>query len=195
MVLDACWTGVLEAARFAGTENEWLVLLLGARGYPLGEHRRIGGVDPRLYGEQLHVPWLMRFPEGRGRLARSSQLTSPLDLMPTLLEWIGGTADDESADFDGMSTLPLVATARPAWREALVASSRSGPRAIRTAEWCLRQEAANDGHDELYVRPDDRWEFNDVAKLCPDLIERLAGTMHEILKRITAGEPTRANRF
>jgi hypothetical protein len=26
---------------------------------------------------------------------------------------------------------------------------------------------------ELFVRPDDRWEANDVAKLCPDVVEEL----------------------
>ena len=190
MVLDACWHGVLEAAQSAGAEQEWLVLLLGARGYPLGEHRRIGGVDPRLYGEQLHVPWLMRFPDGRGRLARGGQLTSPLDLLPTLLDWIGGPAHHEPADFDGRSTLPLVATPRPAWRDALVTASSSGPRAIRTAEWCLRQDAANNGHDELYVRPDDRWEINDVAKLCPDVIEGLTRAINEFLEWTTHGDPS-----
>jgi hypothetical protein len=30
---------------------------------------------------------------------------------------------------------------------------------------------------ELYVRPDDRWEANDVAKLCPDVVEELRDSL------------------
>jgi arylsulfatase A-like enzyme len=173
MVLDACWNGILEAVQTSEAALPWLVMLIGARGYPLGEHGRVGGVDARLYGEQLHVPWLIRFSDGRGQLARSGQLTSPLDVMPTLLDWVDGGGKEEPAHFDGMSTLPLIGAARPVWRDTLIAASESGPRAIRTAEWCLRQDTTADGLDELYVRPDDRWETNDVAKLCPHVIERL----------------------
>ncbi|MEX2310690.1 MAG: sulfatase-like hydrolase/transferase [Pirellulales bacterium] len=178
MALDASWEGLLEAVQSAGVNQEWLVVLLGARGYPLGEHRRIGGDDPRLYAEQLHVPWLMRFPDSRGRLARSGQLASPLDLLPTLMEWIGG-ADHAPTKLDGLSVLPLIGSARPAWRESLIAVSAAGHRAIRTAEWSLRQDAAAQQQPELYVRPDDRWEFNDVAKLCPEVLETLTRAMDE----------------
>jgi hypothetical protein len=85
--------------------------------------------------------------------------------------------------------LPLVTTARPAWRDGLVTASAAGHRAIRTAEWCLRQDAAADEHVELYVRPDDRWEINDVAKLCPEVIETLIPALNAFLRRMSQGEP------
>jgi hypothetical protein len=164
MVLDECWESLLHAL---GPADRWLASLLGARGYPLGEHHRVGGVDPRLYGEQLHVPWLMRFPDASGSLARASQLTTHLDVAPSLIH---------SSDSAGVRA--LVTTARTPWRDALVATSPAGHRAIRTAGWCLRRgpeprldETATAQGDvqtsdfELFVRPDDRWEANDVAKL------------------------------
>jgi arylsulfatase A-like enzyme len=169
----------------AGAAHEWLVMLLGARGFPLGEHRRIGGVDPRLYGEQLHIPWLVRLPDGAGRLGRGGELTTPLDLMPTLLDWLGDVASD--IRLDGTSILPLVTHSRSAWRDSVVSVSQGGQRAIRTAEWCLRRDAPNNEPGELYVRPDDRWEANDVAKLCPSVEEQLTGTMEEHLKCLSQG--------
>ena len=111
LVLDECWHNLAEAIESAA-DNQWLVILIGARGYPLGEHRRIGGVDSRLYSEQLHVPWLIRFPDARGQLARSGALTSHLDVSPTLIEWISGEDDSTSLNVDGLSAVPLATANR-----------------------------------------------------------------------------------
>jgi arylsulfatase A-like enzyme len=173
MVLDECCETLLGAVDSADPANQWLVSLIGARGYPLGEHRRVGGIDPRLYGEQLHVPWLIRFPDNAGRLGRSGQLTSHADLAPSLVDSVHGT-----------SVRALTTTARPPWRDALLATSAAGHRALRTAEWCLRQEPDPQSEQittELFVRPDDRWEANDVAKLCSEVVETLANRLNAAL--------------
>ncbi len=77
--------------------------------------------------------------------------------------------------------------------------------AIRTKSWCLRTSAtdtddmsageypasasdATSQQFELFVRPDDRWEANDVSKLCPDVVEELQAAASEFLKRIEAGD-------
>ncbi len=48
--------------------------------------------------------------------------------------------------------------------------SPDGSLFIRTAEWLLRR--ANDSN-RLYVKPDDRWEANDIAALCADDLTEL----------------------
>jgi arylsulfatase A-like enzyme len=180
MVLDACWETLLNALDAA--ENEWLVMLVGARGFPLGEHGRIGGVDPRLYAEQLHVPWLIRFSDKRGQLSRSTALTTHADLLPTLIEAIGDEEKINELDLAGTSVISLISGRRTTWRDAICLHSPAAC-AIRTPAWCLREDlvATNSNVDpsgqarepELYVRPDDRWEANDVAKLCPEVVEEL----------------------
>jgi arylsulfatase A-like enzyme len=158
MLLDASLEGLLASIEPGGRED-WTILLLGVRGYPLGEHGRIGGVDGRLFAEQLHVPMIWRFADAQHRLSRSGKLISLADV-PTMIE---GLADQRLV-------IPQ--------HEALHAAGPHGARAIRTASWCLR----SDGHfgervagrsNELYVRPDDRWEANDVADLCPREVEEL----------------------
>ncbi len=189
MVFDACWEALREAVARGGESGDWLVMLLGVRGFPLGEHRRVGGVDRRLYTEQLHVPWLVRFPDGMGRLARSDRLVSPLDLLPTLMDWIGGDANKNGARCDGRSVLPLVRSARAPWRDALLSgSNNSDTRAIRTPGWSMRYDEPAAG-GELFVRPDDRWEANDVAALCPEVAEGLIRTAERTAARIRTGEP------
>jgi arylsulfatase A-like enzyme len=157
-------------------------------------------VEERLYGEQLHVPWLIQFPGGHGRLARSAALTSHVDLLPTIVQWIGEDRQRDVAKFDGINLLPLTSAAKANWRDALFAMSRpAGSSAIRTANWCLLQHNAADhsgrrsttgaSDAELYVRPDDRWEANDVAKICPDIVEQLARASDSLALQITRGLP------
>ena len=179
---------LLDTVDTVGGAERWLVSLLGARGFPLGEHRRVGGVDPRLYGEQLHVPWLIRFPDAAGRLARSGQLTTHLDLSPSLVDSI-----------DGANVRRLAASARQCMAGRAHCHELGGHRAIRTADWCLRQNADPPTADagtrgwrrvaigcRLFVRPDDRWEANDVAKLCPDLVESLSKRLERIIVTMLA---------
>jgi arylsulfatase A-like enzyme len=191
MLLDDCWHGLWTAVERTWPAGGWLVVLIGARGFPLGEHKRLGGVDPRLHVEQLHVPWLIRFPDGRGRLSRRRQLVSHLDIYPTLMDWLqvdtkmtlDRMATSQSSAIAGRSVLPLVEHANAAWRELLV-SAQGTARSVRTDEWTLRWDlpagglADDAGRAELYVRPDDRWEANDVATRCPDVVARLSEASH-----------------
>jgi arylsulfatase A-like enzyme len=185
MILDECMENLMKAID-AHTDDEWLVTLVGARGFPLGEHGRIGGVDKRTHAEQLQVPWLMRFPDGRGQLARVAALTSHCDLLPSTLDWMDLDRKPGHSEFDGMSIVPFASTIEMQWRDAIISASTSA-RSIRTATWCLREDLAQeDGTatsrkaeftSELYVRPDDRWEANDVAKLCPEVVVELQAAL------------------
>lgn len=156
MVLDACFDGLCQTIEASGKHGKWLVVLCGVRGFPLGEHGRVGGVDGRLFAEQLHVPLVCRLPNGLDRLTRNADLVSPADLPTALLGFA-----------DGDFVVPQ--------RDALIAEGPAGVRAIRTADWSLRYdptaasvEFRDDSCCELYVRPDDRWETNNVAALCTE---------------------------
>ncbi|HPP53699.1 MAG TPA: sulfatase-like hydrolase/transferase, partial [Thermoguttaceae bacterium] len=87
MVLDACLGGLAIFLADSGLEKELLWVLLGARGYPLGEHGRLGPCDEALYSELVQTPWIMVYPDGLGATARSQALVEPADLWATLLGW------------------------------------------------------------------------------------------------------------
>jgi arylsulfatase A-like enzyme len=171
MVLDACFEGLLRTIEEGPQRGKWLVILCGVRGLPLGEHGRVGGIDGRLFAEQLHVPLICCFPDGRDRLSRSASLVSLADL-PTAL--LGDPRDG--------FVVPQ--------RDALVATGPAGIRAARTTDWSLRQDPAaasiasrDELCCELYVRPDDRWEANNVAALCPEEAAALLARLDEGLAR------------
>ena len=179
IALDACIAAVLHAVIESRTSQSWLVVFCGVRGFPLGEHGRVGGIDDRMYAEQLHVPMLWRFPGGQGQLARDANLASHLELLPTIVDWIDrGTPPNLIEAANASSLLPRLAHFSAAQRPAAISASTSGALSIRTAEWSLRSEPrlaadVETAKAELFVRPDDRWEANDIAGLCPDVVDRL----------------------
>ena len=70
--------------------------------------------------------------------------------------------------------------------DAVTAAGPAGERSMRTADWSLRcepsaadEENREESQCQLFVRPDDRWEANDVAALCRDIVESLLARMRE----------------
>ncbi|MEX2113181.1 MAG: sulfatase-like hydrolase/transferase, partial [Pirellulales bacterium] len=82
-LLDLCLGALADHLDETGLATNSLWSLLGARGYPLGEHRRVGRCDEVLYNETVQIPWLLRFPDGLGCMARSQSLVVPCDLPGT----------------------------------------------------------------------------------------------------------------
>jgi hypothetical protein len=52
-------------------------------------------------------------------------------------------------------------------------------RALRTPAWLLR--TPDEGPAELYAKPGDRWEVNEVANLCPEVAAGLQAALAECL--------------
>jgi hypothetical protein len=201
LAFDALWQSVAESILATERQSPWLVMLLGARGFPLGEHGQIGGTDERLYNEQLHVPWLIRYPDERGKLSRSSSLVTHADVLPTILGWVEVEQLRSSSAGDGLNVAVLAENGQGAWRDALLSTSKNGNQAIRSASWSLLERSEADSRSdslptfenecsaELYVRPDDRWEANDVGKLCPEIVEQHRSAADKVIQCFAQGLP------
>jgi hypothetical protein len=148
-----------------------LFCLISARGFPLGEHLRVGACDEALYNETLQVPWLVRFPDGLGRLERTQALVRPADLSAAILDWLGLNSDSQAGRG---SLLDLIRGQTRTWRDCLRFAT-SSEQAIRTPAWYLRVPSG--GLPELYAKPSDRWEVNEVAKLLPDVVTGLQSVL------------------
>ncbi|MBN2578996.1 MAG: sulfatase-like hydrolase/transferase [Pirellulales bacterium] len=166
-LLDSCLDAFLEFFDKQPAARETLLALTSARGFPLGEHRRIGPCDEALYGELVHVPLFLRFPDALGAACRSSVLTEPSDLWATLWQWcqLGPLPHSPTA----ADLLPVVRGEVDPLRDRLALRGLNQDRAIRTPAWFLR----NVGEGELYAKPDDRWEVNNVASRCQEVVECL----------------------
>ena len=180
-LLDTCLGALLEFLDGPPAGRETLLTLNSTRGFPLGEHRRVGPCDGPLYAELVHVPWMVRFPDASGAAVRCPALVEPADLWATLLDWwqVGGVPGSPTA----ASVMPLVRGDCAALRDRLCVSGAGGQRAIRTPAWYLR--AASE--PELFAKPSDRWETNNVASRCQEVVECLQDALMQCELTVPAG--------
>jgi len=179
-LLDTCVGALLEFLEAHPSGQNTLLLLTSARGLPLGEHRRLGPVDAALYGELVQVPLVMRFPDRLASAVRTPALVHPADLWASLLDWHWMT--DLPPAPAAASLMPLVRGDVGFLRDR-VCSVEGSQRAVRTPAWYLR-----DGdRPELFVKPDDRWEANDVADRCVEVVELLRDAYRQYEGAIRSG--------
>ena len=180
-LLDMCLGLFLDAVDHLPRASETLLAVTSPRGYPLGEHRRVGPCDKALFAELLQVPLLVRFPAREGALERTQRLVQPADVHATLVDWLGLEAGKEIV---GNSLWKLVQGEPQAAREAAIAVSQT-ERAVRTPAWFLREsvlresllresQQAGDKRRELFAKPDDRWEANEIASRAEEIVEALS---------------------
>jgi len=175
---DAEIQAILDLFRSSGLDRTATWIMTSGYGWPLGEHGIIGPSGSRPHEELVHLPLIIRLPEGREAMRRASAFTQPSDLGPTICELLG--VNQESP-----SLLPLIADPSRTIREVC----RIGP-SIRTNEWAFIG-ATGDQPPRLYLKPDDIWEANDLAARHPDECDRLA----ELLESMAEPEAKRGVPF
>jgi hypothetical protein len=173
-VIETCIAGFVEALDELHFEGKVLAMIAGSRGFVLGEHGCVGYNSQSLYSEQLHLPWLIVSDETRGPLPRVSGFAQPADIGTTLARWLSsGDSDAQS----GRSLVPFLDSQPGRLRDAVIASNAAGETMIRTPAWLMKQGSAI----ELYAKPDDRWEANDIASRCPEIVAQLSKHLEGIL--------------
>ncbi|TWT94083.1 Sulfatase [Botrimarina colliarenosi] len=152
MLLDACLGGLLDLIDGLFEGEDYRLAVLGLRGFPLGEHGRLGGVDQRLYSEQQHTPLFVRGADPDSRFDRAA---TPQSIEAAMLQVLAGA--DAS--------------------DGVVRMESSEAFAIVTADWLLRAPAGMPDAVELYVKPDDRWEQNNIASLRREVVDELLASL------------------
>jgi arylsulfatase A-like enzyme len=170
-IVDIGLQALLSAVDELPQRDSLLFAVTSPRGYPLGEHLRVGECDGALYGELLHVPGLIRLPQFESALARTQQLIQPADLFATIADGANWTHDETIR----ATSLLRIVRGEPSIRRDIILAAAENQHLIRTAAWQLRIVRDNTDGDrcELYAKPDDRWEFNDVANRADKIVRQL----------------------
>lgn len=191
MLLDTCLGVLMDAIRAHPRRDELLVIVTSPRGFPLGEHLAVGDCRSDLYSELLHVPLLVWRGDDQGAAARDQALVQPADLAATLLDWF--STPSLTITNIAHSLLPLTQSPSADWPRDRAVSIAAGQRAVRTPAWFLRESHGDgDGHHdesryELFGKPDDRWEVNDVANRCPVIVKQLTAALEEFGESAASG--------
>ncbi len=108
---------VLDWLETEGDVDNTFVLLTCDHGEQLGDHWLTGKLG--WFDESYHIPLLIRDPRSAANGTRGTTVdafTENVDIMPTLLDWLG--IDRLPLQCDGRSLLPFVEGAPPAdWRD------------------------------------------------------------------------------
>lgn len=157
-MIDDCVGLVLAALEKKNFRNRTVIVFTSDHGEYLGDHGLLRKGPPP-YRQLLEVTMLLcgpSVPAGR----TIDELTSHLDLMPTLLELAGV----KGPAMDGRSLTPLWQDGKAAWRDAIFAEyhPRSMPpvynHTIITKDWRYTAYPARVGWRELFDRREDPHE-------------------------------------
>jgi hypothetical protein len=159
-----------------------LLIVTAARAMPIGQHGTVGYQHAALYSEQLHVPLFASILSSASRVtsSRSQRMLQSESIYQTLVEWFGcAQADGDELPQCQQSFFPLmvaessVGVCDLANAVAISKTDQSDEIAITTAAWFAK--VVGDQVTELFVKPDDRWDINEIADKRRDVTSAIEG--------------------
>jgi arylsulfatase A-like enzyme len=131
---------------------------------------------------------LLAHPDGRFAGTRVPELVRTVDLLPTVLAWLGVAAP---AGLDGIDLSALLAGAPSPVESAYTEQREYFPaEAIRTPDWLLARDRAG-SELRLYRRRNGRASERDVAADHPEVVAELAPRLDALESPPDPGEPVR----
>jgi len=177
---------VLDQPEFTNT----MFCLTSLRGYALGQHGLVGSPAAEIgqtlslkygYNESVHSPLMVCLPESFageqsvcGQSLRSGRLVTPA-VVPSLIESFLCQADDQ------VESWLVENSALPEPDRAVVVIQNDPELVLLTHAWKFMFNAQTD-ECELYAKPDDLWEVNDVSQRCPNEVRLFRELAEEALK-------------
>ncbi|MDR1480450.1 MAG: hypothetical protein LBJ00_16065 [Planctomycetaceae bacterium] len=152
LLLDDVLSGLVEVIDVGELGGQTVLAIFGTRGFSLGEHKKIGA-NYDLFGENIQLPLIVRLPDNTGATVRVLELLNPDDLADFLIS-VTKNQIDTSKIFQ------LARENKIEQHELLQIKGNNDEVALVTPNWFVRRSGGQVG---IYVKPDDRWEVNDVS--------------------------------
>lgn len=176
---------LMEVLDDLGLDDETLIVFTSDHGEEFGEHGWYGWHSHTLYDELLHVPLILRFPEGKHAGKSVRRPVRSLDIAPTVLDVLGIPVPDQ---FSGISLLKVMSG--PVDDPLLAISQRdvpsSGPpiASIRSHRWKYY-------NGYLYDLRNDPGEARDVSAENWGVVRSLKASLDQALegRRAPASDP------
>ncbi len=203
--MDTAVGQVLEALMDNGLESNTIVALMSDNGgLSTSEGSPTANIPLRagkgwMYEGGIREPWIIRAPGVSSPGTVEHTPVSSVDFYPTLLE-LAGLRKRPEQHLDGVSLAPLLRGEEldrgPLfWHYPHYGNQGGAPSgAIRDREWKLIKWY-EDGATELFHIPSDMGERYNLARLKPNLAERLEDQLDEWLKEVDANMPTTNSTF
>ncbi|MCP4613247.1 MAG: sulfatase-like hydrolase/transferase [Planctomycetes bacterium] len=148
---DGCIAELLRVFAKSGALKNTVVVLFGDHGDEFYEHGKTAH-DRTLYDEIIHVPLVFlgpgRFPSGK----RISAVTSQIDIMPTILDYLGVTHE---GPMQGASLRPLIEGKAERLHETVWAELNT---------WIHVQAVVSNHHKLIRNVSNDSWELYNLLR-------------------------------
>ncbi len=184
-VLDTCLALLLDQIQTLTTTqpDPTLLIVISPRSLPLGHHGGIGHDYSRPATDQLHVPLLItELGPGASSISpsRLQDLLQPEAVYATLLDWLTGDQEvreerEEREEIDAVRQPSLLNYLRfpgrhqtPLSQQLTISRFANEAIGIHSPAWFSISEP--EGGFKLYVKPDDRWEVNEIASRRKDIV-------------------------
>ena len=113
--VDANLGRLFDYLKTTGQWNNTLIVFTSDHGEQMGDHWLVGKTG--YFDQSYHIPLIIRDPLATGRGLSFDAFTENVDIMPTMLEWLGL---DVPIQCDGLSLMPMLGsgTVPENWRDA-----------------------------------------------------------------------------
>ena len=101
---------LLGQLKRSGLARDTIVVFTADHGEDLGEHNHYWEHDCSIYDSALHIPLLLRLPDGRSAGTSRARIVENVDLLPTLLDLVGVASP---TGVEGRSLVPWLAQDEP----------------------------------------------------------------------------------
>lgn len=184
---------LLKKLRALGIYDDTLIIFTSDHGEEFLEHG--GFLHKELYDEHLQVPLVIKFPQGAHRGMTVTEQVRTIDLMPTILEYLGLPAPEMA---QGKSILPLLDKEEmelPAFAERIeISDTPDMKKMIRTPKWKYIHWPTLGTH-ELYDLAADPGEQKNLYDQLPEEREEFQAEIDAWMKaNASRGESLRARK-
>ena len=146
---------------------------------------------PWLYEELIHTPLIIRLPGGKRGGNRHQALVQTVDLLPTIVSALGKKPIEGELLPQGHDLLPLIRGELGKVRDYACMGMDLAEFAIRTHLWHLILPIEHDPEEprsiELYRKPEDRWDQNNVAPQHVEVAEHLELVLRRFVENLRSG--------
>lgn len=159
-----------------------IIAVTADHGELLGEYGWLHhGLSPR--PPLVHIPLIVRLPDGRGRGRRVAEPVSLVDVMPTLLSYAGIPPPSACA---GRSLIGLINGKASVGPRAILCESPFGALMVREGRWWYLTVAGH-GVERLYDMVSDPGQKKDLSSSSPQVVGRMRRLLAELAMEAACG--------
>jgi arylsulfatase A-like enzyme len=159
------WVGqFLDKVKELGMYDNTLIIYTTDHGEPFGEHGIIRKAEPLLYEELVHIPLIIRHPEGMGAGKRFDALVETTEIFPTILDFLNVRLPPR---IHGESLLPIISGEAESIRDYAYMGQFKRAWRVNDREWSFILNFDKNNSRELYNLKEDPGEKENLISVNP----------------------------